>query len=98
MAQHLRCGAAFALRPFVHGAAFLSAKTSVCGTFRTYATADNAGAEIPQSWLLPRTTGLFCIVPARTLRSIRQFGLLAAVSRIAAILPNDLALTNMNGP
>jgi hypothetical protein len=49
-----RCGAAFALRPFVHGAAFLSAKTSVCGTFRTYATADNAGAEIPQSWLLPQ--------------------------------------------
>jgi hypothetical protein len=26
------------------------------------------------------------------------FGLLAAVSRIAAILPNDLAPTNMNGP
>ncbi|AXI53806.1 hypothetical protein C1J05_04190 [Sulfitobacter sp. JL08] len=25
-------------------------------------------------------------------------GLLAAVSRIAAILPNDLAPTNMNGP
>jgi hypothetical protein len=29
-----RCGAAFALRPFVHGAAFLSAKTSVCGQTR----------------------------------------------------------------
>jgi hypothetical protein len=27
-----------------------------------------------------------------------EFGLLAAVSRIAAILPNDLAPTNMNGP
>ena len=27
-----------------------------------------------------------------------NFGLLAAVSRIAAILPNDLAPTNMNGP
>jgi len=26
------------------------------------------------------------------------FGLTAAVSRIAAILPNDLAPTNMNGP
>ena len=26
-----------------------------------------------------------------------EFGLLAAVSRIAAILPNDLAPTNMNG-
>ncbi|WP_299752332.1 hypothetical protein [uncultured Boseongicola sp.] len=26
------------------------------------------------------------------------FGLLDAVSRIAAILPNDLAPTNMNGP
>jgi hypothetical protein len=26
-----------------------------------------------------------------------HFGLLAAVSRIAAILPNDLAPTNMNG-
>jgi hypothetical protein len=38
----------------VHGAAFLSAKTSVCGTFRTYATADNAGAEILQPWLLPQ--------------------------------------------
>jgi len=31
-------------------------------------------------------------------RSIGQLGLLAAVSRIAAILPNDLAPTNMNGP
>jgi len=27
-----------------------------------------------------------------------EFGLLAAVSRIAAILPNDLAPTNINGP
>jgi len=27
-----------------------------------------------------------------------RYGLLAAVSRIAAILPNDLAPTNMNGP
>jgi hypothetical protein len=26
------------------------------------------------------------------------YGLLAAVSRIAAILPSDLAPTNMNGP
>jgi len=32
------------------------------------------------------------------IRSIGQQGLLAAVSRIAAILPNDLAPTNMNGP
>jgi hypothetical protein len=29
---------------------------------------------------------------------IDRSGLLAAVSRIAAILPNDLASTNMNGP
>jgi hypothetical protein len=34
----------------------------------------------------------------RDVSSIRQIGLLAAVSRIAAILPNDLAPTNMNGP
>jgi len=27
-----------------------------------------------------------------------RFGLLAAVSRIAAILPNDIAPTNLNGP
>ncbi|WP_299751534.1 hypothetical protein, partial [uncultured Boseongicola sp.] len=33
----------------------------------------------------------------RDLMSVRS-GLLAAVSRIAAILPNDLAPTNMNGP
>jgi hypothetical protein len=31
-------------------------------------------------------------------RSICHFGLLAAVSRIAAIQSNDLAPTNMNGP
>jgi hypothetical protein len=31
-------------------------------------------------------------------RAIKRVLLLAAVSRIAAILPNDLAPTNMNGP
>jgi len=36
-------------------------------------------------------------IPAK-IGVFQQNGLLAAVNRIAAILPNDLAPTNMNGP
>ena len=39
--------------------------------------------------------------PKNQCANVQRFGccgLLAAVSRIAAILPNDLAPTNMNGP
>jgi hypothetical protein len=39
-----------------------------------------------------------CKADFHACRSIRQFGLVAAVSRIAAILSNGLDLTDMNGP
>jgi hypothetical protein len=38
------------------------------------------------------------LVNVQVVCSTCPLGLLAAVSRIAAILPNDLAPTNMNGP
>jgi len=47
---------------------------------------------------LPADWGEFLVAGVGGERRIGYSGLLAAVSRIAAILPNDLAPTNMNGP